>query len=53
MRACSSLSFISLAIRKNNSFKFFFREYKRNYKPGKGSLSSSQLFATSPHFQDW
>ena len=53
MRAYSSLSSIFLEIRKKKSFWILSLESitstKINHKPGKGSLSSSQQFVTSPH----
>ena len=53
MRAYSSLSSIFLEIRKKEQFRILSLESitsgKTNHKPAKGSLSSSQLFVTSPH----
>ena len=52
-RAYSSLSFIFLEIRNKEQFWILSLESitstKNNHKPAKGSLSPTQLFATSPH----
>ena len=55
MRAYIFLGFIFLEIRKKEKFWILSLDSitctKNNHKPPKGSLSSSQLFVTSLHFQ--
>ena len=51
MTAYISLGFIFLEIRKREYFWILTFEFLLNHKPAKGSLSSSQLFATSPHYE--